>query len=380
MLFCHVDTPHRLMHTELTFDEAVAPAVTTLETEPEVKTRHYLAPVAIGLFSLTSMFIVAAAKDLPIRDPDARLVGSPLALIALIVAVFVVLDVVPRAFRGVRAKQLTPREAIRKVFQERWWGRRGVIVVACILGFYATYLSYRNLKSFVPFVTPDLHDGALLDMDQWLFFGAQPANVLHDLLGTGISAHVLSAAYVAFLSFVPISLGVTLIWSSRVAAGVWYVTALTINWILGALSYYLVPSLGPIFVRPELFADLPPNDASKLGQTLLEHRAEVMANPNATDAVQSIAAFASLHMAVVFTAALIAQLLGVPRWMRIVLWIYLGLTALATIYFGWHYLIDDVAGIAIGLIAVYGAAVLTGFGRYPRALFARLLGRSAAAT
>ena len=368
------------MHTELTFDEATVPAVSTREAEPEVKTRHYLAPVAIGVFSLALMFAVSAAKNLPIRDPDARLVGSPLALICLIVAVFIVLDVVPRAIRGVRAKQLTPREAVRRIFMERWWGRRGVIVVACILGFYATYLSYRNLKSFLPFVMPDLHDGALLNMDQWLFFGAQPANVLHDLLGTGISAHVLSAAYVAFLSFVPISLGVTLIWSSRVAAGVWYVTALTINWILGALSYYLIPSLGPMFVRPELFADLPPNDASKLGQTLLEHRAEVMANPNATDTVQSIAAFASLHMAVVFTAALIAQLLGVPRWVRIVLWAYLALTALATIYFGWHYLIDDVAGIAIGLIAVFGAASLTGFGHIPRELSARLTRRSAEAT
>ena len=368
------------MHTELTFDESAVPAVTTKDAEPEVKTRHYLAPVAIGLFSLTLMIIVAAVKDLPIRDPDARLVGSPLALISLIVAVFVVLDVVPRAIRGVRAKQLTPREALRAIFLERWWGRRGVIVIACILGFYATYLSYRNLKSFLPFVTTDLHDGALLDMDQWLFFGAQPADVLHSLLGTGISAHVLSAAYVAFLSFVPISLGVTLIWSSRVAAGVWYVTALTLNWILGALSYYLVPSLGPMFVRPDLFSDLPPNDASKLGATLLEHRTEVMANPNASDTVQSIAAFASLHMAVVFTAAFIAQLLGVPRWMRIVLWTYLGLTFLATIYFGWHYLIDDVAGIAIGLIAVYGAAALTGFGRYPRALFARFRRRSSAAT
>ena len=95
--------------------------------------------------------------------------------------------------------------------------------------------------------------------------------------------------------------------------------------------------------------------------------------------MQSIAAFASLHMAVVFTAALIAQLLGVPSWIRIGSGPTSG-SPLATIYFGWHYMVDDIAGVAIGLIAVYGAAALTGFGHHPRELLARLTRRSSAAT
>lgn len=349
------------------------------EASREVETRHYLAPVVIGLLALVLMFVVAATEGLPVRDPDARLVGSPLALIALIVAMFVVLDVILRAIRSVRARELVPREALMRVFLERWWGRRGVIVIACVLGFYATYLSYRNLKSYVPFVTTGSHDTALFNFDQTIFFGHQPATLLHELLGTGLAAHVLSATYIAFLSFVPISLGVTLIWSSRVAAGVWYVTALTFNWMLGALSYFLLPSLGPLFTRPGLFADLPPTDASNLGHLLMEQRLEVLASPGGTDTVQSIAAFASLHIAVVFTAALIAQLVGVPKWLRVILWCYLGLTALATIYFGWHYVIDDVAGIGIGFVAVYAAAALTGFRRHPMDMFSRVTERNAAA-
>ena len=344
-----------------------------------METRHYLAPVVIGLCAVGLMLLVSQTEGLPIRDPDARMVGSPLALIGLIVAVFVVLDVVPRAIRSTRGEGPRAGAALSSIFLERWWGRRGVIVIACVLGFYATYLSYRNLKSYVPFVTSDSHDTALFNFDQTLFFGHQPATLLHELLGTGISAHVLSATYIAFLSFVPISLGVTLIWSSRVAAGVWYVTALTFNWMLGALSYYLLPSLGPLFTRPGLFADLPPTDASKLGQTLMEQRTEVLASPGGTDTVQSIAAFASLHIAVVFTAALIAHLIGVTRWVRIALWSYLALTALATIYFGWHYVVDDVAGIGIGFAAVFAAAALTGFRRHPMDLLARATERKAAA-
>lgn len=346
----------------------------------EVERRHYLAPVVVGIVALVLMFVVAAVEGLPIRDPDARLVGSPLALIGLIVTIFVLLDVVHRALSGARAEGSGVRSAIRGVFLERWWGRRGLIVVACVLGFYATYLAYRNLKSYMPFVTDGNYDSALLQFDQTIFFGNQPATLLHDLLGTGIAAQVLSAVYLAFLSFVPISLGVALIWSSRLAAGVWYVTALTLDWMLGVLSYYLLPSLGPIFTQPGLFLDLPATGVSELKDTLMEHRIEVLANPAASDTVQSIAAFASLHVAVVFTAALIAQLLGAARWLRISLWSYVGLTTLGTIYFGWHYVSDDVAGLAIGAIATYVAAALTGFRPHPLDALARLTQRNARAT
>ena len=356
------------------------PALGRSESPRHVETRHYLAPIVVGVFALGLMFMVSVTEGLPIRDPDARFVGSPLALIALILVVFLVLDVVPRTLRRARSDGVKHWVAARRVFLERWWGRRGVIVLACLLGFYATYLSYRNLKSYVPFVTDGQFDTALLHLDRAMFFGHPPATLLHDLLGTGAAAYVLSTSYLAFLSFVPISLGVALIWSSRIAAGVWYVTALTLNWMLGALSYYLLPSLGPAFVRPGLFSDLPYTGVSELRQTLLDHRFAVLTNPNGTDAVQSIAAFASLHIAVLFTAAMIAQLIGAPRALRIGLWCYLGLTAVSTIYFGWHYVIDDVAGLAIGAVATYAAASLVGFRRHPLDAAARLAQRIASPT
>jgi hypothetical protein len=360
-------------------EREVPSRVKTADAADAVETRHFLAPVVVGILALVAMFVVAGLEGLPIRDPDARYVGSPLALISVIVAIFIVLDVIPRAVRMTRSADVTALDAIRRIFGERWWGRRGVIVLACILGFYATYLSYRNLKSFLPFVTDGLQDTSLLDLDKAIFFGHQPSTLLHDLLGTDISATLLSAVYLAFLTFVPLSLAVALIWSSRVGAGVWYVTALTLNWTLGALSYYLLPSLGPVYARPHLFNDLPNTGVSELQQTLLEHRDEVIANPNATDAVQSIAGFASLHVAVVFTAALIAQRVGGPRALRIALWCYLGLTILSTVYFGWHYVIDDVAGIAIGLVATVAAAALVGFRPRPLAALARLTPRRAGA-
>ena len=253
-----------------------------------------------------------------------------------------------------------------RVFTERWWGRRGLIVLSALLSFYVTYISYRNLKSFLPFVTDANFDKELLESERWLFFGNDPAKLLHDLLGSGITAEVLSAVYLAFLTFVPISLAIALIWSKRLKVGITYVTALSICWILGALSYYLLPALGPVFAEPGAFAALPETGVTRLQETLLEHRNEVLANPHATNAVQSVAAFASLHTGVLFAAALVAHRARSQHWVRYGLWSLLGLTLIATVYFGWHYIIDDFAGLIIGAVAVFGGErVMAFFGSTP---------------
>lgn len=322
--------------------------------------RAWLAPPLIAAGSVLTMIALAAVLDLPIRDPDSRYVGSPLALIGVIASVFLVIDVVPRALRG-RAEASSLGASFAGVIRDRWLTKRGAIVLVALLSFYATYLSYRNLKSFLPFAVDADHDTALLDLERTVFFGQDPATFLHDLLGTGVAAHVLSFAYLAFLSFVPISLGIMLIWSSRLRIGLWYVTTLSIVWMLGAASYYAVPSQGPIYAAPQIFNALPETGVHALHEKLALHRAEFVSNPYSTDAVASIAAFASLHIAIVFSAALIAHLARAPRIARIGLWTYLGLTALATIYFGWHYVVDDVAGVLIGAFAVVVGARLVGY-------------------
>ena len=77
--------------------------------------------------------------------------------------------------------------------------------------------------------------------------------------------------------------------------------------------------------------------------------------------MQTIAAFPSLHVAIAMTACLMAHLLGLPRFVRVAAWVFLGLTEISTIYFGWHYVVDDLAGLLLGALAVELARALTGF-------------------
>jgi membrane-associated phospholipid phosphatase len=55
---------------------------------------------------------------------------------------------------------------------------------------------------------------------------------------------------------------------------------------------------------------------------------------------------------VTFTAALFMQRTGQKLAIRAITWAFFVVTVLATIYFGWHYLADDIAGIVIGWASV----------------------------
>ncbi|HWC25118.1 MAG TPA: phosphatase PAP2 family protein [Solirubrobacteraceae bacterium] len=320
--------------------------------------RPHLAAAGLAVLVSLLTIAVAVALDLPIRDPDG-IAGPALVRLPLILALMFAIDVVPRGIRRARGLR-GARASIAAVTRERWSRRSLVLVLVGLVSFYLTYVSYRNLKSFLPFVRERTADGLLLDLEPGLLLGEEPAMMLHDLLGTGLVAEFLSPVYVFFLVFVPLSLGAALVWTRDLARGFWYVTALGVNWVLGAASYYLVPSLGPVFVRPSLYAELPATSVSQLQETLLSERLQVLADPHATQALHGVAGFASLHVAIVFSAAIIAQLAGVRPALRRALWAFFWLTTISTMYFGWHYMIDVLAGLVIGLVAVAAGAVATG--------------------
>jgi hypothetical protein len=314
--------------------------------------------VALALFMGGLSVTAAWALDLPLRDPDGAIAPSWARLPLIALAAFV-MDVVPRAVyraRGVRGS--SPH--MRAVVRERWTRERVALIIVGLGSFYLTYVGYRNLKSFLPWVRDHTYDWALGYVDGLLAFGYEPANLLQAVFGTGFSAHVLSLFYVGYLAFVPVSLVAWLVWSRNIAGGLWYTTALCVNWTLGLASYYLIPSRGPAFVEPSLFWDLPDTAVRALQAELWASRHSVISDPNATEAVQSIAGFASLHVSVVFSAALVTHMTVRNRWVRRAMWAYLPITVVSTLYFGWHYIADDLAGLLIGWVAAWVAAVVTG--------------------
>lgn len=306
--------------------------------------------------------VVAAVYGLPLRDPDG-IVGPTYVRLPAIFALVFLADVLPRiVVRLVRRREglhgLARLSAA--VVRARWSLDHTRFVVLGLGSWYLTYVSFRNLKSFVPFVNPGVDDTQFTAVDRWVFFGHDPAALLHQLLGTGIAAHAMSAIYIAWLVFIPFSLAAALVWNRHANAGAWYITALAVDWVLGVATYFAFPTLGPVYSTPADFAALPQTDAGRLQASMIADRAEALADPFASDAVQSIAAFASLHVGMLVTACLIAHLLGMHRLVRYGLWFFLFLTVLATVYLGWHFFVDALGGAVLGSAAVWIAAAATG--------------------
>jgi PAP2 superfamily len=304
---------------------------------------------------------VAVVKNLPYRDPDG-VAGPTFVLLPLILALAFLTDVAPRAVLRARHEGSIrdfPHQFTR-VTLERWPMEHVRFALLGLGSWYLTYVSFRNLKSYVPFVNPHLWDSTLDRWDRDLLFGHDPASILHQLLGTGWAAHVCSGVYIAWIALLPVSLVASLVWSRNLSGGSWLVTAVAVDWVLGLVTYYLLPTLGPVYARPGMFSSLPTTYVSRIQETMLDQREAVLANPFGTEAVQTIAAFASLHVGVTVTVCVIAQLLRLNIWFRLALWVFLLLTIVSTIYLGWHYLIDAVGGAAVGVAGAWIAAIGTG--------------------
>ena len=86
----------------------------------------------------------------------------------------------------------------------------------------------------------------------------------------------------------------------------------------------------------------------------------MLSDPFTTDSIQSVAGFASLHVGIILTLALVTHYTVRHAWIRWSMWVFFGLTVLSTLYFGWHYIADDMAGAAIAIVSVWLGGMATG--------------------
>lgn len=286
----------------------------------------------------------SAELGIPVRDPGGQMFRSRLTKALVVLALLALAEGVVRA----RTRGLTPGNVVR-VLRQRWTGQRVVLALTGLLGYFVVYVGYRNLKSWNAF--NPLRDDDLLQLDRAIFLGHSPAELLHGLFGETLGATVLEAIYTSFSYLVLLSVVASLVLIPQVRRAYVFLAAATWTWILGALSYYLVPSLGPFASAPSEFRGLSTTGIAGSQATLLVDRAGFLADPSVAGSFVSIGAFASLHVGFTFMVFLMARYYRLQR-TSIALAIYLVAVILATVYFGYHYVVDDVAGLLLGGLAV----------------------------
>jgi membrane-associated phospholipid phosphatase len=329
------------------------------------------------LWILTACFVLVVvarswAVGIRIKDPGGAFLASRVALTLGLFLAFAAVEAVLRTPHGERRPRVVWATARRQ-----WPRRRLATAWSALLAYHVVYFGYHNLKSWDVLDAP--RDHQLSALDRWLFLGHSPAVLLHELLGQGLAAHALVVVYEAFPTLVVLVIPAS-VFTRELRDGVTVLASLVWVWILGVATYYAVPSLGPFSDRPQDFAGLPAGIVSRTQALYLAQRDHLIAHPHAPDAFAQVSAFASLHVGVTTVITLMASYLGLRRtaW---ALRVFLGLTCVATVYLGWHFVVDDVAGLAIGWLAVrLGILMAAGGGSTPRDLALGLRLQSPAAT
>lgn len=280
-----------------------------------------------------------------LRDPGGRLFSHKLAGALVLFLILAALDVLIRTARaGWSWGQL------RTQFADRWGVRRLALILSTLLAYHLVYICYRNLKSWTALRTPRDHD--LAAVDRWIFLGHSPASVLHDLLG---QSHAMAAAlaqvYDSFAQVLSVAVVAAPVFITSTRRGLVMLTAGMWAWILGTISYYAVPSLGPIFTAAADFAGLPHTAIPDHAATYMQQRHDFLANPSDPSGFVSISAFASLHVGLTCMMVLMAVYYR-KRLLTALLAVYLVAVMVSTVYFGWHFFVDVVAGVVLAFASV----------------------------
>jgi hypothetical protein len=315
--------------------------------------------VVLAAGMATWAIIEAIVLDKRLVDPEGSFLGPSYIRLPILLLGALLLDLLPLTIWNSWRQPRAIPSIVRNRLRTHWNRERITLVTMGIVCFYVVYVTYRNIKSFLPFVIETKYDRELHLLDHALLFGHDPATVLHTVLGTGIAAYVLSAVYLWFLPMVPLVVTAWVVWVKNLSYGYWFVTSQCLAWTLGTISYYSLPTLGPGFRYVQLYTDLPNTPSRQLMDSLDFTRDYVVAG-TLSNAVQSVAGFASLHCAITMLVALMVQYTINIRWLRIAVWTNFGITCIATLYFGWHYIADDVAGILIALVSFYIGGLASG--------------------
>lgn len=220
----------------------------------------------------------------------------------------------------------------------RWVPRTGSLALQFVRDSYPLWLlpiSYKSVGVVNKAIFQGYFDHVVLRWD-FLLFRGHPNSYLAERFPYEPLSEFLHLCYWMYLLLVPI-LGFTLYFMGRYERFRVFATTISLTYYCCYTIFMLFPVMGPYYTFPRVTA--PGTFFPELVYTVLERGAAVGA------------AFPSSHVAVSVVVALMAY-----RFCR-VLWPLLLIAAagitVGTVYGGFHYAIDAVAGLAFGVLAAH---------------------------
>jgi hypothetical protein len=303
-------------------------------------------PYFFEIFVLVNLAVVVlfGYRSLPIVGEPLRIVGG--LLISMIVQTL--LGVVVRSVVALVRRE---RGYFRIVASGKWL----VDTLRLIIGSALVIFVYGWIKLVVPLYHPTLFDQRLWDLDQTLFFGVSPAVFFLDLFGQPQLLRMVDWSYANIFLASTLLAGAYFLSAPSRRIRVAFANGYAVLWISGAWLYLLVPSLGPAYRFPEIWMVHGQSlRVTQMFQALLMRnyqnviRAASGEPAGAIRIVFGIGAFPSLHVAFQTYVFL---------WMRrlwtageVVFGVFVLLIFLGSMITGWHYMVDGLAGLALGWV------------------------------
>jgi len=238
-----------------------------------------------------------------------------------------------------------------RIFLQEWGqlSREFLRALRLCISLVFLFVAYSNLKAAVPLLRPGLYDHLLYRLDRMLFFGFDPLKFVGSLRIPWLVTLMQRSYYFLFF-FILFGLSGSLFFrSSRYMAKV--LLAFALVYAVGLVGYYLVPSVGPAFYNATsgFFRH---TAHSTLKMWLYNAYVEFCRHPHTAPIApfSGLAAFPSLHLAQM--AVFLYYLWECEKWLVALLALPALLLSVATVYLGWHYVVDLPAGLLVAAVAV----------------------------
>lgn len=214
------------------------------------------------------------------------------------------------------------------------------VAIALFMGFYA----FSHMKVLIPLINSANYDELFARMDKFLFLGRSPTLLLLNI-NSPIFMKLMYFSYASFYAAFPVSFAVAFL-SRNIGEMRRLVLGIMVIYFFGLAIFYIFPSVGPLFYTPELFADIP----NKWQKVLWDGHLAIQANRETFTAAPflGVAALPSLHGAHALFLVLVAHRYHKKLFYAYLPWIIL--LYISTIYMGWHYVVDLIAGALIAIV------------------------------
>lgn len=220
-----------------------------------------------------------------------------------------------------------------------------------------TIIFFCNLKQIIPLVNLDLYDPLFWKLDALIHFNVSPTLLALKLPKDSWLWAFMDKFYVTFFLKNIILPWVFILQVKSVTLRNQLITSLCLIWILGGLSYFLFPAIGPCYFKPILFEGINIPIAKNLQKILFIEYSSVINNMrHSTATLYGIAAMPSLHIAVSALFTIFSKKLN--RMLFILVLIYAILIWIGSIMLGWHYAIDGYVEILVAILAYFIARYL----------------------